>query len=99
MLFAGAKQLADFQDPAYAGEYLDRVAKIYELDRAQGGAGKNFALSAAAAKYLAIAMAYDDVIRVADLKTRAYAVRPRAAGKFCGQRSDRLHHRVHASAA
>jgi indolepyruvate ferredoxin oxidoreductase, beta subunit len=70
MLFAGVKHLTDFQDPAYAGEYLDRMAKIYELDRAHG-AGKNFALSAAAAKYVAVAMAYDDVIRVADLKTRA----------------------------
>jgi indolepyruvate ferredoxin oxidoreductase, beta subunit len=71
MLFTGVKHLTDFQDPAYAGEYLDRVAKIYELDCAHGGEGKNFALSAAAAKYIAVAMAYDDVIRVADLKTRA----------------------------
>jgi indolepyruvate ferredoxin oxidoreductase, beta subunit len=75
MLFAGVKHLTDFQDPRYAGEYLDRVAKIFELDRAHGGAhggaGKNFALTAAAAKYVAVAMAYDDVIRVADLKTRA----------------------------
>ena len=29
MLFAGVKQLTDFQDPAYASEYLDRVATIY----------------------------------------------------------------------
>ncbi len=70
MMFAGVKHLTDFQDPAYADEYLDRVAKIYELDLVHG-AGKNFALTAAAAKYIAVAMAYDDVIRVADLKTRA----------------------------
>jgi len=70
MLFAGVKHLTDFQDPAYAGEYLDRVAKIYDLDRVHG-AGKNWVLTAAAAKYIAVAMAYDDVIRVADLKTRA----------------------------
>ena len=70
MLFAGVKQLTDFQDPAYANEYLDRVAKIYEVDRSNGGAAKSFALTAAAAKYIAIAMSYDDVIRVADLKTR-----------------------------
>ena len=30
----GVKQLTDFQDPAYANEYLDRIAKIYEVDRA-----------------------------------------------------------------
>jgi indolepyruvate ferredoxin oxidoreductase, beta subunit len=70
ILFAGVKRLTDFQDPRYAGEYLDRVSKIYELDRTHGGAGKSHALTAAAAKYIAIAMAYDDVIRVADLKTR-----------------------------
>ncbi len=71
ILFAGAKHLTDFQDPAYAGEYLDRVTRIYELDRTHGGATKAYALAAAAAKYVAVAMAYDDVIRVADLKTRS----------------------------
>ena len=40
MIFAGVKQLTDFQDPAYANEYLDRVTKIYELDRGNGGAAK-----------------------------------------------------------
>jgi len=71
MLFAGVQRLTDFQDPAYADEYLDRLAKIYARDSAHGGAAKSHALTAAAAKYVAIAMAYDDVIRVADLKTRA----------------------------
>ncbi len=70
MLFAGVKHLTDFQDPGYANEYLDRLTKIYELDGAHGGAAKAYALTAAAAKYVAVAMAYDDVIRVADLKTR-----------------------------
>ncbi len=70
MVFAGVKHLTDFQDPAYANEYLDRIARIYELDGAHGGAAKAYALTAAAAKYVAVAMAYDDVIRVADLKTR-----------------------------
>jgi len=70
ILFAGVKHLTDFQDPAYAGEYLERLTQIYELDRTHGGAAKSYALTAAAAKYIAVAMAYDDVIRVADLKTR-----------------------------
>ena len=63
--------IRDSQDPAYAGEYLDRVTKIYQLDRGHGGAAKAYALTAAAAKYIAVAMTYDDVIRVADLKTRS----------------------------
>jgi indolepyruvate ferredoxin oxidoreductase, beta subunit len=71
MLYAGVRRLTDFQDPAYAGEYLDRIAKLHELDRAHGGAAKGDAFTAAAAKYVAVAMVYDDVIRVADLKTRA----------------------------
>ena len=75
MLFAGVRRLTDFQDPAYADEYLDRLAGIHELDRAHGGTAKGYALSATAAKYVAVAMAYDDVIRVADLKTRSHRYR------------------------
>jgi indolepyruvate ferredoxin oxidoreductase, beta subunit len=71
ILYAGVKHLTDFQDPAYAGEYLDRVSKLHELDKANGGAARNYAFTAAGAKYIAVAMAYDDVIRVADLKTRS----------------------------
>ncbi len=70
MLYAGVKKLTDFQDPAYADEYLTEVAKLHAADKANGGAEKDFAFTAQAAKYVAIAMAYDDVIRVADLKTR-----------------------------
>jgi indolepyruvate ferredoxin oxidoreductase, beta subunit len=71
MLFAGVKRLTDFQDPGYAGEYLDRISKIYDLDRSHGGDTKAYAFTSTAAKYVAVAMTYDDVIRVADLKTRA----------------------------
>lgn len=70
LLFAGAKRLTDYQDPAYADEYLSRVAALHALDRKAGGADKDFAFTVQAAKYLAVAMAYDDVIRVADLKVR-----------------------------
>ncbi len=72
ILFAGVKRLTDFQDPAYANEYLDRVAKIHASDCAHGGAAKSYPLTAAAAKYVAVAMAYDDVIRVAELKTQSH---------------------------
>ena len=70
MLFAGVRRVTDFQDPAYANEYLDRIAGIYALDRVHGGAAKKWRLTATAAKYVAVAMSYDDVIRVAELKTR-----------------------------
>ncbi|WP_205926340.1 MULTISPECIES: indolepyruvate oxidoreductase subunit beta family protein [unclassified Rhizobium] len=70
LLFAGVKKLTDYQDPVYADEYLSRVATLHTLDRKAGGGDKDFAFTVQAAKYVAVAMAYDDVIRVADLKVR-----------------------------
>lgn len=66
MIAAGLRKVADFQDARYAREYLDLVAGFLRLER-----GGDPALTRAAAKHIAVAMAYDDVIRVADLKTRA----------------------------
>jgi indolepyruvate ferredoxin oxidoreductase beta subunit len=67
ILLAGTKRLVDYQDPAYADAYLDRMTRMLARD----DAAKDYALTAAAAKYVAVAMGYDDVIRVADLKVRA----------------------------
>lgn len=71
MLVAGLRRTIDFQDPAYGAKYLDRIRHLCKLDEQHGGAARNWALTTAAARYVAVAMAYDDVIRVADLKTRA----------------------------
>ncbi len=68
---AGVERLVDYQDVPCANEYLDRLRPLLALDRRHGGPDKAFALTAQAAKYLAVAMSYDDVVRVADLKTRA----------------------------
>jgi len=62
MVAAGLARVVDFQDVAYGREYLDRVDAFAELSANE--------LTSAAAKQIARAMAYDDVIRVADLKTR-----------------------------
>jgi indolepyruvate ferredoxin oxidoreductase beta subunit len=70
MLVAGIKRLLDYQDEAYAAEYLDRLARLAQLDRSHGGDAEQWALTVEAARYVAVAMSYDDVIRVADLKTR-----------------------------
>jgi indolepyruvate ferredoxin oxidoreductase beta subunit len=70
LLFAGVKRLVDFQDVAYANEYLDRLGALLARDREHGGAAHGFAFAVTAAKHVAVAMAYDDVIRVADLKVR-----------------------------
>jgi indolepyruvate ferredoxin oxidoreductase beta subunit len=65
MLLEGVRRLVDYQDPDYAAAYLDRVAGLAMRDPLA-----DHAVSLAAAKYIATAMAYDDPIRVADLKTR-----------------------------
>jgi indolepyruvate ferredoxin oxidoreductase beta subunit len=70
LAFAGLKRIVDFQDVAYGDEYIDRLQRLAAIDAANGGAEKNFAFTAEAAKRLAVAMAYDDVIRVADIKLR-----------------------------
>jgi len=67
----GLARVADHQDAAYAREYLDRVARLHAAGSAAGGAAHGHALTLEAARWIAVAMAYDDVIRVADLKTRA----------------------------
>ncbi|MXX89487.1 MAG: indolepyruvate oxidoreductase subunit beta family protein [Boseongicola sp. SB0677_bin_26] len=64
---AGLRKVVDFMDADYGQEYLDRMAPFVDAD----GVDNDHALTRAAAKYVANAMAYDDVIRVADLKTRA----------------------------
>ncbi|MDS1139530.1 indolepyruvate oxidoreductase subunit beta family protein [Pusillimonas sp. SM2304] len=71
LLVAGLRRALEFQDLRYAHEYLDHMHDVRALDAQFGGAPKDWALTTAAARYVAVAMAYDDVIRVADLKTRA----------------------------
>ncbi|HEY5131966.1 MAG TPA: indolepyruvate oxidoreductase subunit beta family protein [Bradyrhizobium sp.] len=66
MIATGLQRVVDFQDAAYGAEYLDLLAGVLMLDSEP----KGYALTNTAAKYIASAMAYDDVYRVADLKTR-----------------------------
>jgi indolepyruvate ferredoxin oxidoreductase beta subunit len=68
---AGVKRAIDYQDLAYGDEYLGRLEALKALDETHGGAAHGFAFTAAAAKHVANAMAYDDVIGVADLKIRS----------------------------
>lgn len=63
----GLRKVVDYQDTTYGSEYLDRLDRALALDSTDRG----HALSIAAAKHIANAMCYDDIIRVADLKTRS----------------------------
>lgn len=67
----GLRRLVDYQDVKYAALYLDRLDPILALDRAQGGAARSWRLTRETARHLALAMSFEDTIRVADLKTRS----------------------------
>lgn len=67
----GLAKVVEFQDVSYGKEYIGRLVKIAALDHDLGGDGKGRALTREAAKYIANAMAYDDVIRVARIKTES----------------------------
>jgi indolepyruvate ferredoxin oxidoreductase beta subunit len=65
LITEGVRRLIDYQDPAYAALYLDRLAGVQALPGDGTGA-----LLRDAARHLALWMAYEDTVRVADLKTR-----------------------------
>jgi indolepyruvate ferredoxin oxidoreductase beta subunit len=66
MALTGLRAVVDFQDLDYGAEYLDRLERVFAADEAV----RDHEFTREAAKYIAKAMAYDDVFRVADLKTR-----------------------------
>ena len=88
MARAGLAKVLDYQDLDYGADYLTTLEAIHRLDMELEGESKGFALTLNAAKYIANAMTYDDVIRVADLKTRT--ARRQRIGDEIGLRSDQL---------
>lgn len=70
ILTEGVRRLVDYQNPAYARTFLDRMVPVLEADRAHGGTERGFELTREAGRYLALWMSYEDIIRVADLKSR-----------------------------
>jgi indolepyruvate ferredoxin oxidoreductase beta subunit len=67
----GVRRMLDYQDPAYAGNYLDRLEAIAALEARLWADASSYALLQAVARSLALWMSFEDTIRVADLKTRA----------------------------
>lgn len=64
----GMHQTSDFQDDAYSSMYLERVVQLVDVENKFGIPTGNVATEFA--KCVAIRMTFEDVIRVADLKTR-----------------------------
>ena len=67
LLGMAAARLSDYQDDAYAGLFLDRVEGVAALDAAPSNDAQ---LTAATARSLALWMSFEDVMRVAQVKTR-----------------------------
>ncbi|MDP6707441.1 MAG: indolepyruvate oxidoreductase subunit beta family protein [Alphaproteobacteria bacterium] len=67
---AGLIKVVDFQDLAYGRLYLDRLERLLAAP-GKGGKAATTNFVATSARGLANWMAYDDVVRVADLRTRA----------------------------
>lgn len=68
ILVPALQRLSDYQDLAYASEYLERLRRIRDLELQCGRA--DAPLLRETARHLALWMTYEDAARVADLKTR-----------------------------
>jgi len=72
LLHAGYERVVDFQDRGYGDLYLQRLSAVLAAERrADPHEANGFALTRETARFLALWMAFDDIIRVADLKCRA----------------------------
>ena len=67
----GVERTVDYQDTRYAGLYLDRIERVLARAESAGAApGDACGVAREVARQLALWMCFEDIIRVADLKTR-----------------------------
>jgi indolepyruvate ferredoxin oxidoreductase beta subunit len=72
MLALGHARMLEYQGAAYAQLYVDRLKQILQAEQTADPATNNqFATTREMARWLALWMAFDDIVRVADLKSRA----------------------------
>ena len=69
LVSAGISRLIDYQDEDYAKLYIKRLEPVLALEKSRPG--KPHDLLSEVARQLALAMTYEDTIRVAELKIRA----------------------------
>jgi len=63
------QRLVEYQGPAYARLYVQRLERLQDAESASADVTRP--VTAEASRWLALWMAFDDIIRVADLKSRA----------------------------
>lgn len=72
LIALGHARVVEFQDAAYGELYRQRVERLRTAERLADPQGRHgAALTREGARFLALWMAFDDVVRVADLKSRA----------------------------
>jgi indolepyruvate ferredoxin oxidoreductase beta subunit len=76
LLALGHARVLDYQDAAYAALYVERLQKVLAAEQAADSTGaRGFAATRETARWLALWMAFDDIVRVAELKSRASRTR------------------------
>ena len=72
MMGLGYARVCDYQSAAYGQLYVNRMQQVVQAEQAADRAmAQGMATSIETARWLALWMAFDDIVRVADLKSRA----------------------------
>jgi indolepyruvate ferredoxin oxidoreductase, beta subunit len=68
----GIARMEEYQGAAYASLYLQRLQRVLDAENTKdASAVQGHAITTETARWLALWMAFDDIVRVADLKARA----------------------------